>query len=65
MNTVIIVAIMLIYMAGMLYIGYLGSKNPSTMNDFLTAGKKGALYMVAGSYLGAHVGTGCTSRPVA
>ena len=58
MNTVIIVAIMLIYMAGMLYIGYLGSKNSSTMNDFLTAGKKGALYMVAGSYLGAHVGTG-------
>ena len=58
MNTFIIVAIMVIYMAAMLYIGYLGSKYSGNLTDFLTAGKKGKLYMVAGSYLGAHVGTG-------
>jgi len=49
---------MIVYMAAMLYIGYRGSKYSNTMTDFLTAGKKGRLYMVAGSYLGAHVGTG-------
>lgn len=57
-NVITIITVLIIYMAGMLYIGYLGSKKSSTMTDFLTAGKKGALYMVAGSYLGAHVGTG-------
>lgn len=58
MNIVIIVAIMILYMAAMLYIGYRGSKYSNNLTDFLTAGKKGKLYMVAGSYLGAHVGTG-------
>lgn len=58
MNTAIIVVIMVVYMGAMLYIGYLGSKYSNNMTDFLTAGKKGKLYMVAGSYLGAHVGTG-------
>ena len=58
MNTAIIIVIMIIYMAAMLYIGWLGSKNSKSMTDFLTAGRKGKLYMVAGSYLGAHVGTG-------
>lgn len=57
-KTLIIVVIMAIYMAGMLYIGYLGSKYSNSMSDFLTAGKRGKLYLVAGSYLGAHVGTG-------
>lgn len=58
MNTVIIVVIMFIYMAAMLYIGYRGTKYSSNLTDFLTAGKQGRLYMVAGSFLGAHVGTG-------
>ena len=58
MNTAIIVIIMAIYMAAMLYIGYRGSKYSTNLTDFLTAGKQGKLYMVAGSFLGAHVGTG-------
>lgn len=57
MNTAIIV-IMVIYMAAMLYIGWRGSKYSNNLTDFLTAGKQGKLYMVAGSFLGAHVGTG-------
>ena len=58
MNTAIIVIIMILYMAAMLYIGYRGSKYSTNLTDFLTAGKQGKLYMVAGSFLGAHVGTG-------
>lgn len=58
MNIFIIVVIMILYMAAMLYIGWRGSKYSSNLTDFLTAGKQGRLYMVAGSFLGAHVGTG-------
>ena len=58
MNTAIIIVIMVIYMAAMLYIGWRGSKYSNNLTDFLTAGKQGKLYMVAGSFLGAHVGTG-------
>ncbi len=58
MRIAVIIIVMLLYMAGMLYIGYLGKKRSGTMQDYLTAGRQGKLYMVAGSYLGAHVGTG-------
>lgn len=58
MKAGIIVGVLVIYLAAMLYIGYRGSKFTSTLTDYLTAGKKGTLLMVAGSYLGAHIGTG-------
>lgn len=53
-----IIVILLVYMAGMLYIGWKGSKNAETFDDYLTAGKKGKLHLIVGSYLGGHLGTG-------
>ena len=58
MNTAIIVIILILYMGGMLYIGWRGKKYATTTKDFLTAGKKGTIRLNAGSYLGGHVGTG-------
>jgi len=58
MNTTIIVAILILYLCGMVYIGIKGSKEAKTAKDFLTAGKKGTIRLNAGSYLGGHVGTG-------
>lgn len=58
MKTATIVVILIIYMLGMLYIGWRGSKHAKTFNDYLTAGKSGKLYLIVGSYLGGHLGTG-------
>ena len=58
MNTAVIIAILVIYMGFMLYIGWRGQKYAKTTKDFLTAGKRGTIRLNAGSYLGGHVGTG-------
>ena len=58
MNTAVIIAILVIYMGFMLYIGWRGQKYAKTTKDFLTAGKRGTNRLNAGSYLGGHVGTG-------
>lgn len=47
-----------IYMVAMLAIGQMGKKYSGTLTDSLTAGKQGTLIMVAGSFLGSHIGTG-------
>lgn len=54
----IIIAIFIIYMIAMLLIGKMGEKYSGTLADSLTAGKQGTLIMVAGSFLGSHIGTG-------
>lgn len=58
MKTATIVIILVVYMLGMLYIGWRGSKYAQNFNDFLTAGKSGKLHLITGSYLGGHLGTG-------
>lgn len=58
MKTATIIAILIIYMFGMLYIGWRGSKHAQSFGDFLTAGKAGKLHLIVGSYLGGHLGTG-------
>lgn len=58
MKTTTIVVILIIYMLGILYIGWRSTKQAQGFDDFLTAGRKGKLHMIIGSYLGAHLGTG-------
>lgn len=53
----IIIAVLVVYMAGMLYIGFKGKKSQS-MNDYLTAGGKNGLFLMACAYLGSTVGNG-------
>lgn len=54
----IIVVILVIYMAGMLAIGFAGKKKSETMTEFLTAGKSGGMFVMVCTYIGAHVGNG-------
>ena len=54
----IIVVILVIYMAGMLAIGFVGKKKSETMTEFLTAGKSGGMFVMVCTYIGAHVGNG-------
>ena len=54
----IIIVILVIYMAGMLAIGFAGKKKSETMTDFLTAGKSGGMFVMVCTYIGAHVGNG-------
>lgn len=58
MKTAIIIVILILYMAMILVIGWKGSKNAESFSDYLTAGKKGTLPLIVGSYLGGHLGTG-------
>lgn len=53
----IIIVILVIYMAGMLAIGFAGKKKSETMTDFLTAGKSGGMFVMVCTYIGAHVAT--------
>lgn len=53
----IIITVLVIYMAGMLFIGFKGKKSQS-MNDYLTAGGKNGVFLMACAYLGATVGNG-------
>ena len=54
----IIVLILLLYMGGMLAIGFMGKNSSSSMNEFLTAGKSGGMFVMICTYIGAHVGNG-------
>ena len=54
----IVIVILVIYMAGMLAIGFAGKKKSETMTDFLTAGKSGGMFVMVCTYIGAHVGNG-------
>ena len=54
----IIITILVLYMGGMLAIGFMGKKSSSSMNEFLTAGKSGGMFVMVCTYIGAHVGNG-------
>lgn len=54
----IIVLILILYMGGMLAIGFMGKNSSSSMNEFLTAGKSGGMFVMICTYIGAHVGNG-------
>ena len=47
----IIIVILVIYMAGMLAIGFAGKKKSETMTDFLTAGKSGGMFVMVCTYI--------------
>ena len=52
----IIVLILILYMGGMLAIGFLGRNSSSSMTEFLTAGRSGGLFVMVCTYIGAPVG---------
>ena len=54
----IIVLILVLYMGGMLAIGFMGKNSSSSMNEFLTAGTSGGMFVMICTYIGAHVGNG-------
>lgn len=54
----IIITILAFYLIAMFLIGLKGRKYSSTNKDTMTAAKSGGLLLVAGSYLGAHIGNG-------
>ena len=59
MNTLTLtVVILVVYMAAMLLIGYMGRNKSENFKEFVTAAKKGSLLMVCGSYIGSHIGNG-------
>ncbi len=59
MNTLTLTVIILIlYMAAMLLIGFMGRNTSKNFQEYVTAAKKGSLLMVCGSYIGSHIGNG-------
>ena len=54
----IIIAVLIIYIVGMLAIGFMGKKSSESMNEFLTAGRSGGMFVMVCTYIGAHVGNG-------
>ena len=57
-RVMLIVVVMAIYLVVMLIVGLKGRKYGETNQDFMTAAKQGAMFMVVGSYLGSHLGNG-------
>lgn len=59
MNTLTLtVVVLVLYMAAMLVIGYMGRNKSENFKEYVTAAKKGSLMMVCGSYIGSHIGNG-------
>ena len=54
----IIIAVLVIYIVGMLAIGFMGKKSSESMTEFLTAGRSGGMFVMVCTYIGAHVGNG-------
>ena len=57
-RVVLILVIMAVYLIVMFLIGLKGRRYGETNQDFMTAAKQGAMFMVVGSYLGSHLGNG-------
>lgn len=53
-----LLAIIIIYMLLMVFIGIYGRKKVKNFNDFLTTGKRATLLMIMGSCIGAQIGSG-------
>lgn len=54
----LIIVVMIVYLGGMLAIGFYGKKYANSFADYLTAAKQGTFLMVCGSYIGSHIGNG-------
>ncbi len=52
------VIVLVVYMAAMLAIGYMGRNKSKNFKEYVTAAKQGGLLMVCGSYIGSHIGNG-------
>ena len=57
-RVILIIVIMAVYLIAMFIIGLKGRRYGETNQDFMTAAKQGAMFMVIGSYLGSHLGNG-------
>ena len=57
-RVILIIVTMAVYLVLMFIIGLKGRKYGETNQDFMTAAKQGAMFMVVGSYLGSHIGNG-------
>ena len=58
----LIVVVLVVYMAAMLLIGWLGRSKSDNFDEYVTAAKKGSFLWVCGSYIGSHIGNGCCWR---
>lgn len=54
----LIVVVLVVYMAAMLLIGWLGRSKSNNFDEYVTAAKKGSFLLVCGSYIGSHIGNG-------
>lgn len=54
----LIVVVLVVYMAAMLLIGWLGRSKSDNFDEYVTAAKKGSFLLVCGSYIGSHIGNG-------
>lgn len=59
----VIIVILVIYMAGMLAIGFAGKKKSATMTEFLTAGKSGGMFVMC-AHTSAHTSATALSSAV-
>lgn len=50
----LIVVVLVVYMAAMLLIGWLGRSKSDNFDEYVTAAKKGSFLLVCGSYIGSH-----------
>ena len=48
----LIVVVLVVYMAAMLLIGWLGRSKSDNFDEYVTAAKKGSFLLVCGSYIG-------------
>ena len=51
----LIVVVMVLYLGGMLAVGFYGKKYANSFEDYLTAAKQGTFLMGFVSYVGAHI----------
>jgi len=50
--------VLVIYFAAMVGIGWMGRKHSETFDSYLRMGKSGGVLLLAGGYIGAHIGNG-------
>ncbi len=53
-----IAIVLVIYFAGMVLIGWMGRSHSETFDGYLNMGKTGGVILLAGGYIGAHIGNG-------
>lgn len=53
-----IAVVLVIYFLAMVVIGWMGRKHSETFDGYLSMGKSGGVILLAGGYIGAHIGNG-------